>query len=125
MSDTHGAQTRLGLHDMCRHLSSELLDLQELSLGIEKDFHEAIESSGARYSGAAQRRLQELDRLSQTLGCLGAFLNDVSDAVPEGLDPDIGGSLGAIHLPSVAARLAHGKTAPRDDGPGESVELFD
>ena len=114
----------LRLQTVHRRVSVELLDLQKISLDIERDLQETISASGMQHSAAARRRLQELDRLSQTLGCLGAFLEQTSESIPRQIALDMRQSLSAIHLKSVADRLAHGTEECSQLGEASSVELF-
>ncbi len=71
---------------------------------------------------ASSEQWQSLDRMSQHLGELSAFLLAVSYVVPD-IRPDIASALSAVRVGALAARLSARETVP-DDDPGE-LELFD
>lgn len=94
------------LHAMARELAAA----QEAALDLQITVAEIVASPGAASSGALFR-LQELDRLAQTLGDLSAFAAAAADAAPGGWRIDARAAVRDLRLRDVAARLAGGVAA--------------
>lgn len=115
-----------GLEPTLRRLAGELAAAQEMAL----DLQVAVAGIIARLDGApfdALFRLQDLDRLAQTLGDLSAFSDAVAGATPRGWQVDVRGASRDLHLRDLADRLAGsppaGAPAPSDPDSGDDFLL--
>ncbi|HYZ64635.1 MAG TPA: hypothetical protein VE650_19450 [Acetobacteraceae bacterium] len=87
------------LAEVTRGIARELLELEQDAAAVQDHL------AGVHLSERGMVALQSLDRMTQALGCLGAFLADVADQLPPNLRPDLDGALAAIRLSRLANRL--------------------
>lgn len=98
-----------------RALSRELLAARDMSLDLQEAVAELLAAMGER-SAAVPFRLQNLDRLTQTLGDLAGFVGALARVAPPGWSPDVAEAAGALRLRDLAARLAGCPSAPAPAG---------
>jgi hypothetical protein len=106
----HGA----GLEPTLRRLARELAAAQDMALGLQVTVAGLIAGRGEAPFDALSR-LQDLDRLAQTLGDLSTFTDAVAGATPEGWKVDARAAAGTLNLRDLAARLAASPTAADPD----------
>lgn len=104
-------------------LSEELADLGQTASRLQ----EAIHNLPLAHSNSGTRRvLQSTDRLTQSLACLSAALDGLSDLPLSTEDYDLSTILRGVFLESMRNRLALGRNAAEPPGSMQSgeVELF-
>ena len=99
-----------GLEPTLRRLARELAAAQETALDLQITVTEIVAHLGETRCDALFR-LQDLDRLAQTLGDLATFTDAVAGATPRGWQIDARAAARDLHLRDLAVRLAVGGAA--------------
>lgn len=86
--------------DIARDVASELFRLERDATVLQDHL------GGVRLSEASIVALQSLDHLTQTLGCLAAFMSDVADQISPHLRLDVSSAIEAVSISRLAGRLA-------------------
>lgn len=97
----------VGLEPTIRALARELAAGRETALDLQMAVGELVASLGDTRCGALFR-LQDLDRLAQTLGDLATFTDALAGAAPRGWQIDGRAAARDLHLRDLAVRLAAG-----------------
>lgn len=117
---SHHASAEAGLgtdqQPALRALSRELSAAREMALELQETVAELL-TPGNGGPSAAMFRLQTLDRLTQTLEDLAGYAGALARGAPAGWTPDLSGTLDALRLRDLAARLSGSAPAPGQVSP--------
>ncbi len=95
----------IGLEPSLRTLAREIASAHEMALDLQMTVAELMNGLGDVRRDVLFR-LQDLDRLAQTLGDLATFTDAVAGAAPRGWQIDGHAAAGSLHLRDLAVRLA-------------------
>ena len=112
--------------DVLSALAGELTLAQSQCARLDGALGQLLHAAPAEQRGAVMRELHVVDLLSQQIGAVAAFVERLSDGVPQGSVVEVGPALGTITLGEVAQRIGEGVGCSAAGGAAahEDVDFF-
>ncbi|SIS88624.1 hypothetical protein SAMN05421759_105110 [Roseivivax lentus] len=117
-----GADAVVDLNQLFRRLAEQMACLEAQSQSAEACMAALLARAAGAEKAVAAPELQNLDRVTQTLGELHAFLRRAAEAAPPGIGLDLRSATEAVRLGALSEKL-RGQTGRAAATKG-SVELF-
>lgn len=94
--------------DVLSALAGELALAHSQCARLDGALGQLLHAAPADQRGAVMREMHVVDLLTQQIGAVAAFVERLSDGVPQGSVVEVGAALGTITLGEVAQRIGQG-----------------
>jgi len=121
-----GHAVQAAMTDVLSALVGELALAQSQCARLDGALGQLLDTAPAEQRGAVMRELHVVDLLNQQIGAVAAFVERLSDGLPQGSIVEVGPALGTITLGEVAQRIGQGVgcVAPAGAEADEDVDFF-